>query len=379
MPDNTLTALATTFFSGIQAARRQANGFIPAVTADFDTKGATLNEDVPVIINSAAANTDATASATTPDGDASTPTSANVRLTKFRANRFKVKAEDVPVINRVGYQAWVASKMQLSMLALLDEIDSDIAALYSNATYGIGTPGTLPFASDFKQMATLKRLAVEAGSPEQDLQLVLSPLAAQNLRSNQQLNKANESGQGGESLLRQGILGDINGFLIRESKNIATHVIGAGSGYVTNGVQAKGSTSVIVQTGTGALVKGDWLTFAADTDQAYIANAYAGGAGTLTIRGGLKKSIPTSNAMTKGAAYGANLAFHRRAIALAIRPPAAIPGGDNANETMDVADPVTGLTFQIARYGQYLQATYETRVLWGAGVIEPELLWILAQ
>ena len=377
MADNTLTALAQTLFAGIQDVRRQANGFIPAVTSDISDKAATINDPIRVTINTAAANVSVVAGPTSPDGDASTPTSADVKLTKYKANRWKIKDEDVPVIERVGFQAWMSNKAQLSMLALLDEIDADIAALFTKATYGIGTPGTTPFASDFKQMAQLKRLAVEAGAPGTDLQLVLVPLAAANLRSNQQLNKLNESNPNGE-LLRQGILGDINGFKIRESKNVVTSTPGTGSGYVTNGASAKGAVSVPVITGTNPFVQGDWLTFAADTNNAYIANVYAGGAGNVSIRGGLKQIIPTGNALTRGAAYVANMAFHRRALALAIRPPREIPGGDSASETMYVKDDLTGLTFQVARYGQYTQATYETRVLWGVECIEPELLWLLA-
>ncbi len=54
-------------------------------------------------------------------------------------------------------------------------------------------------------------------------------------------------------------------------------------------------------------------------------------------------------------AFTANMAFDRNAFLLASRTPAMPEGGDNADDVMNVTDPISGITFQIALYRQYRQ------------------------
>ena len=75
--------------------------------------------------------------------------------------------------------------------------------------------------------------------------------------------------------------------------------------------------------------------------------------------------------MTLGANFTANMAFSRSAIVLATRGVALPEGGDNATAVMDVTDPVSGLSFEIAEYKQFLQTVYHVRLAWGVGMVKP--------
>lgn len=89
-------------------------------------------------------------------------------------------------------------------------------------------------------------------------------------------------------------------------------------------------------------------------------------------RPGALMTIPTSNALTVGNSYTGNFAFSRNALVLACRAPAVPEGGDSADDSMMITDPVTGLTFEVRVYRQYRQVKFEICMAWGTGVTKPE-------
>ncbi|EPR7230715.1 hypothetical protein ACU8CR_004231 [Escherichia coli] len=69
--------------------------------------------------------------------------------------------------------------------------------------------------------------------------------------------------------------------------------------------------------------------------------------------------------------FTANMAFDRNAFLLASRTPAMPEGGDSADDVMNVTDPISGITFQIALYRQYRQVRYEVGLAWGVSSVKP--------
>ena len=86
----------------------------------------------------------------------------------------------------------------------------------------------------------------------------------------------------------------------------------------------------------------------------------------------MKIAITTSaTAITVIAATDRNMFFSKSAIVLATRTPYMPIGGDSATDVMDITDPLSGLTFQVARYNQYRQVHYEVGAAWGCQMIAP--------
>ncbi len=78
----------------------------------------------------------------------------------------------------------------------------------------------------------------------------------------------------------------------------------------------------------------------------------------------MRQDLADNTAITRGAGYVANMAFDRNALLLASRTPAMPQGGDTADDVMNVTDPVSGITFQVALYRQYRQIRYEVGLAW---------------
>jgi hypothetical protein len=126
-----------------------------------------------------------------------------------------------------------------------------------------------------------------------------------------------------------------------------------------------GAKELVVDTGSGAINKGAIITIAGDTNKYIVAEDVASGGTLIKIAGGLKQAAADNAAITIGAAYLPSVAFSRDGILLAVRQPYLPPGGDKAEDMTVIADPVSGLSFQVAVYKGYLENRIEIRSAWG--------------
>ena len=86
---------------------------------------------------------------------------------------------------------------------------------------------------------------------------------------------------------------------------------------------------------------------------------------------GLRQDLADQAAVTVLSEFAPNMAFDRGAFLLASRTPAMPEGGDTADDVMNVTDPVSGITFQVALYRQYRQVRYEVGLAWGVAAVAP--------
>ena len=93
-----------------------------------------------------------------------------------------------------------------------------------------------------------------------------------------------------------------------------------------------------------------------------------------TVTPGLRGNIADNNAITLGAAYTANILFHRSAIELVMRPPAMPTEGDIAADRMTLQDPNSGLVFEVALYLGYGMNLMEIVCYYQAKVWKPEFV-----
>lgn len=52
-------------------------------------------------------------------------------------------------------------------------------------------------------------------------------------------------------------------------------------------------------------------------------------------------------------------------------------GGDSADDVITITDPLTGLSFEVAVYRQFLQTAYHVRLAWGCRAIKDEHIGLL--
>lgn len=371
---NTLTNLAADIYKAADMVGRELVGFIPAVTINGDAttqaaKGDTIRA---AFTRTPTVSTTYAPSMTIPEGTDQTVDNKTMTLDTFANVQIPWTGEDIKHVNNgSGFETIYGDQIKQAMRAITNNIETAIgSAAYVASSRAYGTAGTTPFGSNFNEIAELRQILVDNGCPvDGNLSLVVNSLAGTNLRQLAQLQKANEAG--GSDMLRQGTLLDLQGFMLRESAGVASHTKGAGTGYdFAAAGEAIGQTTLSVEGGTvnsTGIKAGDVITHAGDT-----INKYVVGTGTTSTSGdivinnpGLRIAGVDANEITVGDSYTANLAFHRSAIELGIRPIAVPAGGDAAVDMMTVQDPWSGLVYTIALYKGYKKAMFEVSCLYG--------------
>lgn len=373
---NVLTNLAADLYKAADVVGRELVGFIPASTINADgSERVAKGDTVRASFTREASAVDVSESMTTPEGADQTVDSKTLSITKSRAVQIPYTGEDQRHLNNgIGFETVYGDQVAQAMRTLTNEIEYDIAVeAYKNASRAFGTAGTTPFGSSFSEVAEVRQILADNGMPMNDGQssIVMNTLAGTNLRQLAQLQKANESGS--DSMLRQGVLLDLQGLGLRESAGIQSHIAGTGASYVANGAVAKGGKIITLDGGTGTVLAGDVVTFAGDTNK-YVVNEALSGGDIVLAGPGLQAALADDAAMTVGNAYTGNVAFHRRAIELAIRAPAVPNGGDSADDAMLIQDPHSGLVFEVRVYKGYRKTMIEVAVAWGVKAWKPEYI-----
>src|SRR5579859_375139 len=367
---NTLTSLVPDLFEALDVVSRELVGFIPSVTLDASADRAALNQVVRSFVAPAAAAEDISPGQLPPDDGDQTIGNNQIVITKARTVPFRWTGEEEKGVNSgPGYNNIRTNQIAQAFRTLTNEIDSFVGGLAVSASRAYGTAGTTPFASDLSDPANMRQILADNGAPLSDMQLVINTTAGTKMRSLAQLTKANEAGT--TELRAQGTLLQLDGFNIRESAGVNTVTAGTGANYVTNGALAKGATTIPVQTGTGTILAGNFITFAGDTNKYLVTTALTGG-NVVIAAPGLRTAINSGTAVTVGGSFTANLAFARAALVLATRAPALPVEGDMADDRMMLTDPRSGLAFEVAMYKQYRRVRYEISIAYGASNIKPE-------
>ena len=365
---NVLTDLAADIYKAADVVGRELVGFIPASTINADgSERAAKGDVVRASFTREASAVDVSESMTIPEGTDQTVDNKTLTISNARAVQIPYTGEDVLHLNNgIGFETVYGDQIAQAMRTLTNEMEQDLwEEAYTNSSRAFGTAGTTPFGSNFSEIAEIRQILVDNGMPQNDGQvsLVLNTLAGTNLRQLAQLQQANTAG--GTDLLRQGILLDLQGLGIRESAQVGLHTKGTGTGYLLNDASsAIGDTVIATDTGSGTILAGDVVTFAGTSDKYVVNTALAGG--SFTIGGtGLVAAEADNDAITVGDSYTANIAFHRRALELAVRAPAVPQGGDMADDAMTVQDPVSGLVFEVRVYKGYRKTMIEVAASWG--------------
>lgn len=372
---NVFTDLITDIYVGADVVAREAVGAVSGASINGDDKQrAAVGETIRVPVTPDATLVDVVPSMTTPEGTDQNIGNRDMTISKSKAVQIPWTGEDVRGMSNSGlYRTTLGDQVTQAMRALVNEQESDLCVEgYQNASRVTGVAGTTPFASDKKAINQLGKILTDNGCPLDMRTLVLDTSAGTNLRDIASLNDV--SAAGSDQMLRNGVLGRLSGFDIRESAGIADHTQGTGSSYTTDTAgYAVGDTAITLITGSGTIVAGDVVSFAGDTNL-YVADSFAGG--VLTLQGpGLRVALAASAiAVTIGGDYAGNIAFRRNALELVSRAPALPEDGDNAVERETIQDPFSGLVFEIALYKGYKKSMLEVSAAWGVKAWKPEFI-----
>jgi hypothetical protein len=376
---NVLTDLAADLYKAADIVGRELTGVVSSATINGNgSERVALNDVVRAHFTRTATAVNNSPSMTIPEGTDQTVDSKTLTISKSRGVQIPWTGEDIRSVNNgAGFETIYGDQIRQAMRTLTNEIEVDLAtAAYVGASRAFGTAGTTPFASNFDDVAELRKILVDNGAPMNDVTMVLNTAAGTKLRNLAQLQKANENGS--TELLRNGVLLDLQGIMLKESAGIQLPASGTGSAYAVNnaGGYAIGATAITLDTGTGTVLAGDVVTFAGDTNKYIVASALASNVVTLAAPG-LRKTLADNVVMTVASASTRNVVFHRNALELAIRPPAMPNGGDAAVDAITVQDPYSGLVFEVRAYKGFQKAMFNVSAAWGWKLWKPEFAAVL--
>ncbi len=380
MSANTLTGLIPTIYKAANKVAREQIGFISSVYLNSDVQQVAKDQTIRYPIVAARSAADITPAATGPDPSGETVSYGDMTISKERSVTFPWTGNEQASIRGI-YDDALQQQFEQAMRTLCNEIESDLfVATKQGASRAYGTAGTTPFATagDMTDFAQVRKILIDNGAPTSDLQMVLNTTASAVLLGKQSsLFKVNEAGSA--AFLREANLGKIMQMNLKESGQIVSHTKGtANSSYLLNNASgyAVGSTTVAVDTGSGTILAGDIFTntkTSRDTNKYVVGTALSGGSLSLNKPGNLVAWVD-NDPIAIGSNYTGSFAFDRYAVHLVARVPLMPDGGDNADDVVQVTDPYSGLTFQVALYRQRRQVSYEVGIAWGVKAVKSEFI-----
>jgi len=383
---NDFGALVTSLPAMLDTVLREQIGFIPAVNIDAQASSAAFGQTIQYPLVPDMTIVDANADCCdVPCGAEIDWEVGSMQITNDKAVRFCwTGEEDLAINNSYNQSGQRMRNMEVdeAIRLLVNAIELSIAGVAGNAAH-VYTPvnGGVLFnqqSDNIKDLANIRKILHRSATPDNDRHLVMGFDASANLVNTYNLTRANENAS--DATLRRGEMLNLLNFGMHESFAADAGNTGAGAtgaGYLVNGAAAAGATTVTVDTGTGTIPAGTRIQFAGNADS-YIVNGFAGN--VITLRTPLSGAVADNAAVTIDASgFGAQLAFHRRAIVLATRTPRILGGQDRARNRAYVTDPYSGLTFMVSEYDGYRATNFELSIVWGVKMVKPEMAVLIPQ
>lgn len=333
--------------------------------ADPQIKGDTIQIRRPTAFT--AADAPATATDLNPD-------SVSITLNKWKEVKFALTDKDLAL----NSDRIVSDHIRPAAVAIADQIDQDLAALYKDIPWH-STMSATPALAD---VTAIRKVMFNNKVPLRDESMLHFMVGGTEQAAFQNAMTVLSNPQA--SGLRDGSMGRLYGFDTWANQNTPTHTSGvaADATGTIDGVNAVGATTIVFSGVTAGITwkAGDSFSIAGDTQRYVFATDGTdadGNACSATISPGLKKATAGTEVITiflGGASKTQNLAFHRNAFALATAPLSDL-GNQLGARIASIADPITGLSLRSRLYyiGDSSQVNVALDVLYGVKTLDPNL------
>lgn len=388
---NTLTSIMPKILAkGLMVLREQAT-MARVVNFDYSVDAAEKGTTIDVPIPSAVSATDVSPGKVPPTTPDTTTAKVQISLSNWKEAVFGLTDKEMTEID-LNEHFFPMQSME-AVRSLANAINLSIINKYKGIYGYVGTAATTPFgstgdAAGVKGSTLTRAILNKQLAPRDNRRLVLDFDAEAEALALSQFSDLEKTGDLAVKI--QGSLGRKYGFDMLTDDQLISHTAGT----ITTGLIAKASTAVAIgvktfvattaaSTGACALLEGDIITIAGD-DQTYVLTAAATQASaatdvTLAFEPALKVALTGSEAITVKATHVVNLAFHRDAFALAMRPlMASVADYQLGSRFISMQDPVTGLVLRLEVSRQHKQTRWAFDVLWGTQLVRPALACRLA-
>lgn len=370
---NSLASIIPVIFAqGLSALRNKC--VMPSLcNVSYAPLAAEKGQIITIPIPSAITTADVAPAAYAPDSGNLAPTVAQITLNNWREAAFTLTENEISQAAN-GYPAKQATA---AISALSDYVNGTIFAKYTKFYSSVGSAGTSPFATTVNAAVDAKELLTTQKAPGNDRRMVLDTTAMGNalkLGAFSYMLNSNDPG-----VMKEGEIGRKYGFNWFEDQQVPYHtstVLSAGAATI-NGAHAVGATTISIAKATNSspLVAGDIVTFAGDSQQ-YVVGAnvtLAVGNTNISIYPPLAVIQAGGAAMTLTASHRVNLAFQADAFGFVSRTLAHVAGAEPNPYSMELADPVSGLTLRLQVREEFHRIRWAFDMLWGVDVVRPEL------
>ena len=371
-----LDNLTADIYKAVQVVSRERTGLAQSVMMNSSEQVAAHDSYIDSMFAPSRTATDQTPQSNMPNAGAHGSTNAlekrRLKVDKLQGVSFPWSGEQVKHMTQTGGQSYenvVGAQIEQGIRAVANAVEADISdAIERGCGYGVGTAGTALFGSNTGLASDALEMLDRAGAPAGDRKLVFGHTASTAIRKlSEYRGETDVSDQG---TLRTGRMAPLYGADVSVSAAIDQNRVPAtapNASQKINGAVAVGAESWTIDGGNGAIVDGGLVEAGGFL---YGVKARAAAATTLNLKARTLVGIANDGDVDPVAAHVRNVAFHRNAIELAMRPVQA--DGDLADEDMVVTDPVSGMVFRVAVYGGFLRREIYVQGMWGTEVWQPE-------
>jgi hypothetical protein len=377
MPNDLQAAIPKILSAGL-VALRQATTLPSLVSRDYDDEAAEKGDTITLHDAEDIEVQDVAPGNTPPATQDTDEKKSTIKLDHWKEASFYLTDKDVAE----AVEGVIPERVEKASIALAEQVNADIAATYSKVYSAVGTAGQTPFGSDYTEASAARKALNNEGAPMSMRRMVVDPDAEENAINLSEF--ADASFAADDSVIVEGQIGRKLGFDWAMDQQLSTHNVGNFDGtIVTDGAQPEGTERVTIDGATAdqtILTEGDLISFAGVTGTYAVQAAVEAAPGdttstahTVILGRGLEAPVADDATVTQEVStdHVSNLAFHRDAFALAIRPLADVVGDEAMVQTM--VDPLTGIPLRLEITREHKRTRWSFDLLYGTECIQPEL------